>query len=204
MSRAFGAVAAAPFWGQRRACHARVRAEKGVGPFLPTRVAPLFGPRGVAKLVRSTAACGEMGTPQPHQACAWLSLRSSENWQQRGIRELFNSLLGASSSPKRPSAVRTRPLQTCSVGRSGSCRTRRAAVSRVPRQRGLAICSPELPSNRTAERVAPIFSPSRGDGSSGRSNAPETVVKGEMARDPFRATIRRTDDFIHAEGTRFG
>ena len=50
----------------------RVRAQKGVGPFLPTRVAPLFGPRGVAKLVGSTAACGEMGTPQPHQACAWL------------------------------------------------------------------------------------------------------------------------------------
>ena len=50
----------------------RVRAQKGVGPFLPTRVALIFGPRGVAKLVRSTAACGEMGTPQPHQACAWL------------------------------------------------------------------------------------------------------------------------------------
>ena len=31
-----------------------------------------FRPHGVAKLVRSTAACGEMGTPQPHQACAWL------------------------------------------------------------------------------------------------------------------------------------
>ena len=46
----------------------RVRAQKGVGPFLPTRVALIFGPRGVAKLARSTAACGEMGTPQPHQA----------------------------------------------------------------------------------------------------------------------------------------
>ena len=50
----------------------RVRAEKGVGPFLPTRVAPISDPRGVAKLVRSTAACGEMGSPQPHQAYAWL------------------------------------------------------------------------------------------------------------------------------------
>ncbi len=36
------------------------------------RVAPIFGPRGVAKLLRSATACGEMGTPQPHQACAWL------------------------------------------------------------------------------------------------------------------------------------
>ncbi len=36
------------------------------------RVASIFGPRGVAKLLRSATACGEMGTPQPHQACAWL------------------------------------------------------------------------------------------------------------------------------------
>ena len=36
------------------------------------RVAPIFGPRYVAKLARSTAACGEMGTPQPHQVCARL------------------------------------------------------------------------------------------------------------------------------------
>jgi hypothetical protein len=36
------------------------------------RVAPIIGPRCVANLVRSAAACGEMGTPQPHQACAWL------------------------------------------------------------------------------------------------------------------------------------
>jgi hypothetical protein len=35
-------------------------------------VAPIFGPRGIAKLVRGATACGEMGTPQPHQACAWL------------------------------------------------------------------------------------------------------------------------------------
>ena len=34
----------------------RARAQKGVGPFLSTGVAPIFGPRGVAKLVRSTAA----------------------------------------------------------------------------------------------------------------------------------------------------
>ena len=45
---------------------------EGVGPFLPTRVAPLFGSRGVAKLVRSTAACGEMGAPATPSACAWL------------------------------------------------------------------------------------------------------------------------------------
>jgi hypothetical protein len=35
------------------------------------RIAPIFGSRGVAKLVRSAAACGEMGT-RNHQACAWL------------------------------------------------------------------------------------------------------------------------------------
>ena len=47
------------------------RLEK-VGPFVPTKVAPIFGSRYVAKLARSIAACGEMGTPQPHQVCAWL------------------------------------------------------------------------------------------------------------------------------------
>jgi len=36
------------------------------------RVAPLFGPRGVAKLGRSTAALWGDGDPTPHQACAWL------------------------------------------------------------------------------------------------------------------------------------
>jgi hypothetical protein len=45
---------------------------KGVGPFLPTRVAAIFGPRGVAKLARSTAALWGDGDPTPHQVCAWL------------------------------------------------------------------------------------------------------------------------------------
>ena len=41
-------------------------------------VAPIFGPRYVAKLVRSAAACGEMGTRNPIKP-ALGSLRSSEN-----------------------------------------------------------------------------------------------------------------------------
>ena len=36
------------------------------------KVAPIFGPRYVVKLSRSAAACGEMGTPQPHHVRAWL------------------------------------------------------------------------------------------------------------------------------------
>jgi hypothetical protein len=68
------------------------RAQKGVGPFLPTEVAPIFGPRGVAKLVRRTAGLWGDGDPHPIKP-ALGSLRSSENWQQRGIREFFNSLL---------------------------------------------------------------------------------------------------------------
>jgi hypothetical protein len=42
--------------------------------------------------------CGEMGTPHPIKP-ALGSLRSSENWQQRGIREFFNSLLGSHLKP---------------------------------------------------------------------------------------------------------
>ena len=52
-------------------CPKEFAPRKGWDPFFPG-VAPLFDPRGVAKLVGSTAACGETGTPQPHQACAWL------------------------------------------------------------------------------------------------------------------------------------
>jgi hypothetical protein len=61
--------------------------------FLPTKVAPIFGPRYVAKLVRSAAACGEMGTPQPHQASAWLLAivrKLTATWHTGGV---FNSLL---------------------------------------------------------------------------------------------------------------
>ena len=47
------------------------------------RVALIFGPRVVAKLSVALRLRPALG-----------SLRSSENWQQRGIREFFNSLLG--------------------------------------------------------------------------------------------------------------
>ena len=43
-----------------------------MGPFLPTKVAPIFGPRYVAKLVRSTPVLWGDGDPAPHQAGAWL------------------------------------------------------------------------------------------------------------------------------------
>jgi hypothetical protein len=43
-----------------------------VGPFLATKLAPIFGPRYVVKLARSTAALWGDGDPTPHQVCAWL------------------------------------------------------------------------------------------------------------------------------------
>ena len=46
--------------------------QKGVGPFLPTKVAAIIGPRYVAKFVRSAAALWGDGGPTPHQACPWL------------------------------------------------------------------------------------------------------------------------------------
>ena len=47
-------------------------AERCPKEFVPSGGCANFGPRGVAKLLRSATACGEMGTPQPHRACAWL------------------------------------------------------------------------------------------------------------------------------------
>jgi hypothetical protein len=68
------------------------RPERGGDPFFPP------GLRQFATLAVSPSSsvalrlCGEMGTPHPIKP-ALGSLRSSENWQQRGIREFFNSLL---------------------------------------------------------------------------------------------------------------
>ena len=48
------------------------RLERGWDPFFPPGWRYFSDLAVSPSLIRSTAACGEMGTPQPHQACAWL------------------------------------------------------------------------------------------------------------------------------------
>ncbi len=66
-----------------------------MAPFLPTRVALIFGPRGVAKRCPEHGGLRGDGDPATPIKPALGSWRSSENWQQRGLRAFFNSLLGA-------------------------------------------------------------------------------------------------------------
>ena len=79
--------APSPFHGAPKSS----RAQKGVGPFLPTRVAPLFDLAVSPSLSVARRLAGRWGPRNPIKP-ALGSLRSSENGQQRGIREFFSTV----------------------------------------------------------------------------------------------------------------
>ena len=87
----------------------RVRAEKGVGPFLPTRVAPLFGSRGVAKLVRSTAALRGDGDPATPSSLRLAPCDLPKIGSNVAYVSFFNTLLGRQllASGRQQSLART-------------------------------------------------------------------------------------------------
>jgi hypothetical protein len=64
------------------------------------RVAPIFGPRYVAELARSTTALWEDGGPTPHQVCAWLLAifrKLTATWHTRGFLQSPRALWAPAS-----------------------------------------------------------------------------------------------------------
>ena len=62
------------------------------------RVAPIFGPRYVAKLARSTAALWGDGGPTPHQVCARLLAifrKLTATWHTRVFQQSPEGVVGA-------------------------------------------------------------------------------------------------------------
>ena len=82
----------------------RVRAEKGVGPFFPPGLRHFSALAVSPSLSVALRLAGRWGPRNPIKP-ALGSLRSSENWQQRGIREFFNSLLRNLWSEVAPNGV---------------------------------------------------------------------------------------------------
>jgi hypothetical protein len=125
------------------------RLERG-GILLPTKVAPIFGPRYVAKLVRSTVALWGDGDPTPHQAGVWLLAifrKLTATWHTRvfqqssranaegnfGISKFSSGIPPA--APFLKTEYRRRPVRMAKVSWTQAGRAlRRQPLLRNPRQ----------------------------------------------------------------------